>query len=177
MNYYRYFHVVNEDALFLTKKACKEHIEKYGYNYKQPHTYVMTACQCPEYEKLLEVIKNTDWSVEKMSKYMELPWSHRRTIENLKEIKEHMQEKVIIQNLHGRGKKDAEEVEFDFDRAINALEKQIPKKPIERNYEEPGEKPYIKHTCPAGCKITLHGVEYGQKYCQKCGQRLDWSEE
>ena len=57
-----------------------------------------------------------------MSKYLELPWSVEDTIENLKELKDGLQEKCIIQNLHGRGEKDAEEIAFDFDRAINALE-------------------------------------------------------
>lgn len=109
-----------------------------------------------------------------MSKYMELPWSHRRTIENLKEIKEHMQEKVIIRNLHGRGEKDAEEVAFDFDRAINALEKQIPKKP---NMGGSADKfqggIYI---CPICCGVV--GIENVRAdYCADCGQRLDWSEE
>ena len=55
-------------------------------------------------------------------KYIEMPWSIEDTIENLKELKEHLQMKVLIQNLHGRGEKDAEEVAFDFDRAIQALE-------------------------------------------------------
>ena len=57
-----------------------------------------------------------------MSEYAELPWSVEDTIENLKELKEVLQERCIIQNLHGRGEKDAEEVAFDFDRAIRALE-------------------------------------------------------
>lgn len=57
-----------------------------------------------------------------MSKYLELPWSVDDTIENLKELKEGLQERCIIRNLHGRGEKDAEEIAFDFDRAIKALE-------------------------------------------------------
>ena len=57
-----------------------------------------------------------------MSKYLELPWSVDDTIEDLKELKEGIQKRLIIQNLHGRGEKDAEEIAFDFDRAIKALE-------------------------------------------------------
>ena len=57
-----------------------------------------------------------------MSKYLEMPWSIEDTIENLKEIKEAMKEKVLSLNLHGKGEKDAEEIAFDFDRAIEALE-------------------------------------------------------
>ena len=63
-----------------------------------------------------------------MERYLEMPWSIEDTIENLKEIKEHLQQKVILQNLHGRGEKDAEEIAFDFDRAIDALE-------MKRKYE------------------------------------------
>ena len=59
-----------------------------------------------------------------MSKYAELPWSAEDTIENLKSVKDSMKERVILLNLHGRGEKDAEEVEFDFGRAIKALERQ-----------------------------------------------------
>lgn len=59
-----------------------------------------------------------------MSKYAELPWSVEDTIENLKSVKNSMKERVILLNLHGRGEKDAEEVEFDFGRAIDALERQ-----------------------------------------------------
>lgn len=57
-----------------------------------------------------------------MDEYLKLPWSIEDTIENLKEIKEHLQAVVIAKNLHGRGEKDAEEVAFDFDRAIEALQ-------------------------------------------------------
>lgn len=59
-----------------------------------------------------------------MRKYAELPWSVEDTIENLKSVKNSMKERVILLNLHGRGEKDAEEVEFDFSRAIDALERQ-----------------------------------------------------
>ena len=45
--------------------------------------------------------------------------------------------------------------------AIKALEKQIPKKPIDLQY------------CPE-CKEI---VFFGNKHCIKCGQKLDWSDE
>lgn len=57
--------------------------------------------------------------------------------------------------------------------AIEALEKQLPKKLIERHYEEEGEEPYIKMTCPNGCSFQL---SRSSKYCRDCGQKLDWSE-
>lgn len=61
LNYYRRHHVVSQDHLFLTKKACREYIDRYGYNHKNPHTYVMTADRCPEYARLLKTLKETEW--------------------------------------------------------------------------------------------------------------------
>ena len=42
---------------FLTKRACKEYIERYGYNHTKPHTYAMTAFRNFELEKLLNILK------------------------------------------------------------------------------------------------------------------------
>lgn len=61
LNYYRKYHEVSEEHLFLTKKACQEYIDRYGYNHNKPHTYVMTADRCPEYERLLKILKETKW--------------------------------------------------------------------------------------------------------------------
>lgn len=61
LNYYRKYYEVFEEHLFLTKKACKEYIKRYGYNHNKPHTYVMTAERCPEYERLLKILKETKW--------------------------------------------------------------------------------------------------------------------
>lgn len=57
--------------------------------------------------------------------------------------------------------------------AVMALEKQQPKKLIERHYEEEGEEPYIEMTCPNGCRLQPSRTS---NYCRKCGQKLDWSE-
>lgn len=35
LDYYRVRHKVSEDHLFLTKKACQEYIDRYGYNHKK----------------------------------------------------------------------------------------------------------------------------------------------
>lgn len=51
--------------------------------------------------------------------------------------------------------------------AINALEKQIAKKPVEQ-YEE-NEPSYL-------CPICEHWVYFNESYCDECGQKLDWSE-
>ena len=63
-----------------------------------------------------------------------------------------------------------------------AVEKQKAKKPIYKHYEDNGEPPYIKISCPNGCTIQLYPVtdknlahEHG--YCPKCGQKIDWSDE
>lgn len=48
--------VSDQTGCFLTKKACKRHIELNGYNYNQGHTYAMTAWRNPEFEKLLKIL-------------------------------------------------------------------------------------------------------------------------
>ena len=130
-----------------------------------------------------------------MSEYLELPWSVEDTIKNLKELKDRLQERCIIRNLHGRGEKDAEEIAFDFDRAIKALEeiqqyraigapeecrvaveKQTAKKPKE--YEDKF------YGCPTCGNVLLHKWEKyptklmdkknGLPYCLWCGKRILW---
>lgn len=44
---------------------------------------------------------------------------------------------------------------------------------MECHYEEPGEEPYIKYTCPNGCKIQ---PSRRSKFCSLCGQRLKWED-
>lgn len=53
--------------------------------------------------------------------------------------------------------------------AIEALEKQIPKKPIKSETEN-------KCWCPS-CDDEDEMDIYGTEYCPYCGQALDWSEE
>lgn len=108
------------------------------------------------------------------SEYAKLPWSMEDTIENLKEIKEMIQKTVIIKNLHGRGEKDAEEVAFDFDRAINALKKQIPMKAtnIKECYvPESYEVDCISCKCPV-CGTSFVSGDGDDFYCYKCGQLI-----
>ena len=64
--------------------------------------------------------------------------------------------------------------------AAAAMKKQIPKKLIKKEYE--GEE-ITNYLCPT-CKEVLRnqwddGFIIGNKksYCDKCGQRLDWSDE
>ena len=51
--------------------------------------------------------------------------------------------------------------------AVNALEKQIPQKPIFDSYHRAG------YRCP-NCNNTN---PWGYKHCKHCGQKLDWNEE
>ena len=55
-----------------------------------------------------------------------------------------------------------------FSVAINALEKQIPKKPKERDCIG-----FNTLVCPV-CKEALYLYE---QYCDNCGQAIDWSDE
>lgn len=109
-----------------------------------------------------------------MKEYLEMPWNIEDTIENLKEIKESMQRKVLSINLHGKGEKDAKEIAFDFDRAIEALEKQIAKTPdFEGDGYWNGELVYDTWTCP-NCSKSYE-VDYDDyDFCPNCGQKIKW---
>lgn len=43
---------------FLTKRACQQYIERYGYNHSNPQTYAMTAYRNFELERLLTILRN-----------------------------------------------------------------------------------------------------------------------
>ena len=63
--------------------------------------------------------------------------------------------------------------------AINALEKQIPKKPIMKPYYEDIEEEYL--CCPTCGEILTDRIPLDNKdfyfHCLNCGQKLDWSDE
>ena len=60
--------------------------------------------------------------------------------------------------------------------AIEALEKQIAKKPnLWGDGYADGELVYDMYTCP-NCEVNDE-IENASDYCQNCGQKLDWSEE
>lgn len=86
--------------------------------------------------------------------YLKMPWSIEDTIENLEELKEMMQRKLIMTNYHGRGEKDAEEIAFDFDRAIQALKEN-------QEYKKLGTLEEIKLLK----ETHLTGVELAQISC------------
>ena len=64
-----------------------------------------------------------------------------------------------------------------FIMAVNALEKQIPKKPdLEGDgYDENGELIYDIGYCP-NCHHEFEVYYDATKHCPECGQALDWSD-
>ena len=82
----------------------------------------------------------------------------------------------------GDEKNDCKFAEDDYkanDMAIQALEKQIPKKPIMKQYFENLEEKYL--CCPTCGEILTDRIPVDNKnfyfHCMKCGQKLDWNDE
>lgn len=98
--------------------------------------------------------------------YLEFPWGVEDTIENLRELKTILQQQVREADCDGKGVQDAFEIGFDFDRAIEALEKQLPKKP-----KKNGDL-----ACSCGLIIQRKNRRTCLHYCHNCGQAIDWSE-
>lgn len=66
-----------------------------------------------------------------------------------------------------------------LDIAIEALEKQIAKKPRENGIQDGLIRKIKYYTCPAcgNCLLTeMMNERQNTSYCWDCGQRLDWSE-
>lgn len=67
------------------------------------------------------------------------------------------------------------------DIAIEALEKQVPKKPLKLTYKPLIDAGWI-YACP-NCKMACGENKYhleatsDEMYCPSCGQAIDWSEE
>lgn len=51
------YELVTSTGAFLTKRAALEHIKMNRHNYKNPHTYAMTAFRNPEFERLISILK------------------------------------------------------------------------------------------------------------------------
>lgn len=58
-----------------------------------------------------------------------------------------------------------------FEVAIEALEKQVPKKPLKNPKEFYGRNLYSCPVCNYGYFLG------GNKFCFRCGQKFDWSED
>lgn len=62
LGYSRKEPAVAKDTLFLTHRACEDHLRNYGYNYApDAHAFAMTAIRSPEYARLLSILKEIDW--------------------------------------------------------------------------------------------------------------------
>ena len=109
------------------------------------------------------------------NEYLEMPWSIEDTIENLNEIKENFKVILINKNLDGKASDDVKELEFDFDRAINALEKQIPKKVNLRHIRK--YDGFDDGECPNCGMSVSRDCDGDDVFCPDCGQKLDWSDE
>lgn len=74
--------------------------------------------------------------------------------------------------IHSQVLRDAVDV------AIQALEKQIPKKPIMKQYFEDLEEEYL--CCPTCGEILTDRIPADNKtfyfHCMNCGQKFDWSD-
>ena len=93
-----------------------------------------------------------------------------------------MEESEAIKELHGirpRGGIIPQKRAEALDVAIHALEKQIPKKPIMKQYFEDLEEKYL--CCPTCGEILTDRIPADNKtFCfhfMNCGQKLDWSDE
>lgn len=98
-----------------------------------------------------------------------------------------MTESEAIKELHSirpRGGIIPQKRAKALDMAIQALEKQIPKKPMRIERSAMGWE-YKDYYCPCGrfigpephIKSILEKGEVPVKYCDDCGQKLDWAEE
>lgn len=93
-----------------------------------------------------------------------------------------MTESEAIKELHGirpRGGIIPQKRAEALDVAIQALEKQISKKPIMRQYFENLEEGYL--CCPTCGEILTDRIPADNKtfyfHCMNCGQKFDWSDE
>lgn len=54
-------HVIKENTMFLTKQACRDHIEANRHHYTdRVHTYAMTAWRSPKVERLLKILESIE---------------------------------------------------------------------------------------------------------------------
>ncbi len=53
--------ISRQTGAFITKRACKEYIEKFHYNHSDPRTYAMTAYRNFELERLLKILKTMEF--------------------------------------------------------------------------------------------------------------------
>lgn len=66
-----------------------------------------------------------------------------------------------------------------LERAVKALKKQIPRKVnnLSEIYLDFGVGKKIKVSAYGNCPNCNYDIDIVSKYCARCGQKLDWSEE
>lgn len=72
---------------------------------------------------------------------------------------------------------DAIKENIAIDMAVEALEKQIPKKPIYRLFHFASGLDGNVGCCPCCDEGKKQGLMFGSKFCKYCGQAIDWSGE
>ena len=60
--------ISRQTGAFLTKRACQQYIDRYGYNHSQPRTYAMTAYRNFEFERLLKFLKTMEFKEQQPEK-------------------------------------------------------------------------------------------------------------
>lgn len=84
-----------------------------------------------------------------------------------------------IEEIKGNLPEDGNDVEEAFLVAIEALEKQLSKKPKENGMYRGIFKKIKAYTCPTCgncCLEEMINERQNTDFCWNCGQRLDWSE-
>lgn len=79
-------------------------------------------------------------------------------------------EEAVYQLTNFEGTHETPSIEA-IELAIKTLEKQIPKKPINKNKVNDGY--FWEWVCP-NCEVIQIGTE--KPYCPECGQAMDWSD-
>lgn len=54
-------HIARGTGAFITKRAAKEYVRKYGYNHRNPRVWSMCAYRNEELERLLNILKDFDF--------------------------------------------------------------------------------------------------------------------
>lgn len=93
----------------------------------------------------------------------------------------HIKKEEIKNNKAFFPKHDNSRLEEDievYETAISAIEKQIPKKPIMKQYFDDSNETYL--CCPACGGILTDRIPFDNKdfyfHCMNCGQKFDWSD-
>ena len=84
--------------------------------------------------------------------------------------------KIMLFDMEGMGFKHIPKY---YETAIEALEKQLPKRPRENGMSDGLIKKTKYYTCQncGNCLLTeMMNERQNTNYCWDCGQRLDWSE-